>query len=123
MTDAAPGGLAVAAAWMVGSIACFSGMAVATRAVSPAFDSFEIVLYRSALGLALVTLILAARGRLAQARPRALRLHALRNVVHFAGQNLWLSALTMLPLAQVFALKFTARPECCCWRPSCWARR
>jgi drug/metabolite transporter (DMT)-like permease len=29
-------------------------------------------------------------------------------VIHFAGQNLWFYALTVLPLAQVFALEFTS---------------
>jgi drug/metabolite transporter (DMT)-like permease len=32
----------------------------------------------------------------------------LRNITHFAGQNLWFLALTLIPLAQVFALEFTS---------------
>jgi len=31
-----------------------------------------------------------------------------RNISHFAGQNLWLLAVTAAPLAQVFALEFTS---------------
>jgi len=31
-----------------------------------------------------------------------------RNVVHFTGQNLWFYAVTLIPLAQVFALEFTS---------------
>ena len=103
-----PGGTLVAALWMMGAIASFSILAVAARAVSPALDTFEIMLFRSGMGLLVVSLGLAATGRLAEARPRRLDIHAARNVIHFAGQNLWFYALTVLPLAQVFALEFTS---------------
>lgn len=93
---------------MSGAIASFSLLAVAARAVSPELDTFEIMLFRSAMGLAAVALILAARRRLLEARPCRLGIHAARNAIHFAGQNLWFYALTMLPLAQVFALEFTS---------------
>ncbi len=32
----------------------------------------------------------------------------IRNLFHFTGQNLWFWALTVIPLAQVFALEFTS---------------
>nr|WP_210529883.1 DMT family transporter [Rubellimicrobium arenae] len=92
---------------MAGAIVSFSTLAVAGRQVSSDFDTFEIMLYRSGLGAVIVTALLALAGRLGEARPRTLPVHALRNVVHFAGQNLWFYALTVLPLAQVFALEFT----------------
>jgi len=38
---------------------------------------------------------------------RRLRLHALRNTLHFASQTGWTVAVTLLPLATVFALEFT----------------
>lgn len=105
---ASRGGTLVAAAWMAGAIASFSLLAVAARAVSPALDTFEIMLFRSGMGLLIVALVLAVQGRLREARPRRLAIHAARNVIHFAGQNLWFYALTVLPLAQVFALEFTS---------------
>ncbi|TNC72049.1 DMT family transporter [Rubellimicrobium roseum] len=92
---------------MTGAIASFSLLAVAGRAVSADFDTFEIMLYRSGLGVLIVTALLAASGRLVEARPHRLPFHGLRNVIHFTGQNLWFYALTVLPLAQVFALEFT----------------
>jgi drug/metabolite transporter (DMT)-like permease len=101
-------GTAVAALWMAGAIASFSLLAVAARAVSPALDTFEIMLFRSGFGLLVVAALLAANGRLAEARPQRLDIHAARNLIHFAGQNLWFYALTVLPLAQVFALEFTS---------------
>ena len=105
---ARPRGTLVAALWMTGAIASFSILAVAARAVSPALDTFEIMLFRSGMGLLAVALLLAALGRLAETRPRRLDIHLARNVIHFAGQNLWFYALTVLPLAQVFALEFTS---------------
>jgi drug/metabolite transporter (DMT)-like permease len=93
---------------MMGAIASFSLLAVAGRAVSAELDTFEIMLFRSGMGLVVVTAILAATGRLSEARPKRLDVHAARNVIHFAGQNLWFYALTVLPLAQVFALEFTS---------------
>ena len=101
-------GTARAALWMVGAIASFSLLAVGAREVSPPLDTFELMLFRSGFGLVVVAGVLAATGRLAEAAPRALHVHAVRNVVHFAGQNLWFYALTVLPLAQVFALEFTS---------------
>ena len=41
------------------------------------------------------------------ARPRRMKIHLLRNSVHYASQYAWAMALTMLPLAMVFALEFT----------------
>ncbi|EYD73571.1 membrane protein [Rubellimicrobium mesophilum DSM 19309] len=100
--------MAVAALWMAGAIASFSLLAVAGREVSTELDTFEIMFFRSGMGAVIVTATLAIRGRLREARPRRFPLHVARNLIHFAGQNLWFYALTVLPLAQVFALEFTS---------------
>ena len=39
-----------AAVWMTGSILGFSSMAVAGRQIGTALDTFEIMMYRSAIG-------------------------------------------------------------------------
>lgn len=97
-----------AAIWMIGAIASFTSMAVAGRAVSLDHDTFELMFYRSLVGIALVVSISAARGTLGTISRQKLGLHFLRNTSHFAGQNLWFFAITVAPLAQVFALEFTA---------------
>ncbi len=97
-----------AALWMTGAIASFTAMAVAGRQVSHLHDSFEIMTARSAVGFVPVLIYATAAGRLRQIGTGNLRGHALRNLVHFTGQNLWFWALTMIPLAQVFALEFTS---------------
>ncbi|MBF9033385.1 EamA family transporter [Rhodobacterales bacterium HKCCE2091] len=93
---------------MIGSIVSFSTMAVAGRQAGLRFDTFEIMTYRSAVGFGLLLLILVVTGRLPAVRTRRPGLHAVRNVAHFTGQNLWFYALSAIPLAQVFALEFTS---------------
>lgn len=97
-----------AALWMTGSIAAFTAMAIAGRAVNPVHDSFEIMTIRSVVGLGLVLAIGAATGQLGKISTARLSGHAWRNLVHFTGQNLWFWSLGMIPLAQVFALEFTS---------------
>ncbi|MBZ4022967.1 hypothetical protein CKO11_10900 [Rhodobacter sp. TJ_12] len=93
---------------MCGAIAGFTTMAVAGRAAAPYHDTFEIMLWRSVIGVALVILGATVTGRLGQIRARNLALHGARNLSHFIGQNLWLAALPLIPLAQVFALEFSS---------------
>ncbi len=97
-----------AALWMIGAIVSFSSMAVAGRAVSIQLDTFELMMYRSFIGIVIVLTIGGAFGTLGQITRRRLGTHLLRNTFHFAGQNLWFFALTLAPLAQVFALEFTS---------------
>jgi drug/metabolite transporter (DMT)-like permease len=105
MTDARP---LAAALWMLGSVFAFTGMAVAARNIGTAHDSFEILMVRSAVGFGLVMAFALATGRLGEVTGGPFWGHFLRNTVHFTGQNLWFTALTMIPLAQLFALEFTS---------------
>nr|WP_302476917.1 DMT family transporter [Ruegeria atlantica] len=93
--------------WMTGAIASFSSMAVAGRELSLVHDTFEIMMYRSLVGFLVVALVLTATGGWVQVSTQRLGLHALRNTLHFTGQNLWFYAVAVAPLAQVFALEFT----------------
>lgn len=97
-----------AAIWMIGAIASFTSMAIAGRAVSFELDTFEIMMFRSFVGIVLVLSIAGYAGTLNQVRFRNLGLHGIRNLCHFTGQNLWFYALTLIPLAQLFALEFTS---------------
>ncbi|MFT6267263.1 MAG: drug/metabolite transporter (DMT)-like permease [Alphaproteobacteria bacterium] len=97
-----------AALWMLGAIFSFTTMAIAGRELSANFDTFEIMLYRSAIALVIVLAIIYATGTYRHIGVGAWRTHLIRNVFHFTGQNLWFYALTVIPLAQVFALEFTS---------------
>lgn len=96
-----------AAVWMVGAIASFSLMAVAGREIAGRLDVFEILMYRSVVGWLLVVGFALAAGRLAEARTARPATHLMRNLFHFTGQSLWFHALTLIPLAQLFAIEFT----------------
>ncbi|MEM9710407.1 MAG: DMT family transporter [Pseudomonadota bacterium] len=93
---------------MLGAILSFSAMAVAGRAVTVDLDVFEVMFYRSLIGIVLVLGIGGALDELHRIRARRLWLHGIRNICHFSGQNLWFFALTLIPLAQLFALEFTS---------------
>lgn len=97
-----------AALWMVGAILSFSAMAVAGRMLGAGHDTFEIMLYRSLVGMVIIYALLTGLGRWHEVTRRHFGTQMVRNAAHFAGQNLWFFAVTMIPLAQVFALEFTS---------------
>ncbi|MCB2116802.1 MAG: DMT family transporter [Rhodobacteraceae bacterium] len=92
---------------MIGSILGFSALAVSGRALAGSLDTFEMMLYRSLIGVLVIVTLASATGRLAEIDRRRLGVHVLRNALHFAGQNLWLAALALIPLAQLFAVEFS----------------
>ena len=94
--------------WMSGSIAAFSCMAVAGREISASLDTFEIMLYRSIVGVIIVIVHAALNGAWRDIKTDQIGTHVIRNLAHFTGQNLWFYAVTVIPLAQVFALEFTS---------------
>lgn len=93
---------------MIGAILSFSSMAVAGRELASELDTFELMMYRSFIGIVIVLTASAAFGTLGQITTRSLGLHFARNLSHFIGQNLWFFALPLIPLAQVFAFEFTS---------------
>ncbi|MFN3657821.1 MAG: DMT family transporter [Pseudolabrys sp.] len=95
--------------WMAGALLSFSVMAVSIRELSRGgLSIFEILAIRSGVALMVLLVLLAVRPQLRlHARPRRMGLNLMRNTVHYASQFCWAVALTMLPLAMVFALEFT----------------
>jgi len=93
---------------MAGALASFTAMALAIRELSGRIPTFEILFFRSAVGIVVVLAVVAAGGdirrRLASGQPR---LQLMRNCIHFAGQWGWTLAIGLLPLATVFAIEFT----------------
>lgn len=94
--------------WMIGAIASFTTMALAGREVSFDLDTFEIMLYRSVIGVVIVLAVGGAAGTLHHISTRRMKTHLLRNIFHFSGQNFWFYSITAIPLAQVFAIEFTS---------------
>ena len=96
-----------AAIWMTGTIVSFSAMAVSGREISFELDTFEIMMYRSIIGLIIVLLLAKLFKTHREISTQNLSLHFYRNLSHFTGQNLWFYALTMIPFAQLFAFEFS----------------
>jgi drug/metabolite transporter (DMT)-like permease len=96
-----------AAFWMTGAIVSFSAMAVSGREISFELDTFEIMMYRSIIGLIIVLLLAKLFKTHREISTQNLFLHFYRNLSHFTGQNLWFYALTLIPFAQLFAFEFT----------------
>ncbi len=96
-----------AAFWMIGAMVSFSLMAISGRELAPELNTFEIMFFRSLIGLLLVVSIGALSGTLHQIKTDRLGLHMLRNTAHFTGQNLWFLAVAFIPFSQLFALEFS----------------
>ena len=94
------------ALWMGGAVLSFCTMAIAARELHRHMGSFEIVFLRSLVMLLIVFAMLPSAGA-AALRTRRLGLHLGRNLVHFAGQTLWVYCIGVLALATVFAIEFT----------------
>ena len=98
-----------AALWMSAALLSFTTMAVSGREAGRVLGTAEMLVWRSVIGFAViaVAISLTARG-FAQVRTRRIGLHLIRNAGHFFGQYGWYYAVTLIPLAQLFALEFTA---------------
>lgn len=93
---------------MIGAICSFSAMAIGGREVSAALTTFEIMAYRSAIGLPIILALVMKSGGLGLLKTRVPGEHILRNVVHFAAQNCWFYAIATITIAHVIALEFTS---------------
>ena len=96
-----------AAFWMTGTVVSFSAMAVSGREISFELDTFEIMLFRSIIGLIIVLLLATLFKTRHEINTQKLSSHFFRNISHFTGQNLWFYALTLIPFAQLFAFEFS----------------
>lgn len=97
-----------AALWMLGAAGSFALMAVAGRHILVVFNTFDLMLYRSLIGLVLVAAIIwRSPAGFTQIRSRRPVSHVRRNLFHYAGQNLWFFAVAAIPLSQLVALEFT----------------
>jgi len=81
-------------------------MAVGGRELSTELGTFEILFFRSLIGVFIVGALLAQSGW-RQILSKRLGVHTVRNLAHFAGQFGWFFGIALIPLAEVFAIEFT----------------
>ncbi len=98
--------IVTAAAWMSGTLISFMAMAVAGRELAGELNTFQILFFRSLVGVVVIGLI-AWRAGVEAVRPHSFGVHLVRNSVHFVGQLGWFYGIAFLPLADVFAIEFT----------------
>lgn len=92
--------------WMGLSMVSFIGMSVGSRELAATLSIQQVLFFRALVGLFVILAV--GRALLPELRSgKLIRLHVLRNVVHFFAQYLWTIGVVMLPLASVFALEFT----------------
>ena len=88
--------------WLTATLA----MTIAARELGHVIPVFELMLFRSVTATLILTPIVMLNGGL-RGRLSQLPLHLVRNIVHYGGQYAWLSALMLIPLAEVIAIEFT----------------
>jgi len=91
---------------MSGTLVSFMAMAIGGRQLSGQLTTFQILFFRSIIGLLIVSFWL-WRSSWQQIFTRHFKIHALRNIAHFGGQFGWFYGIAFIPLAEVFALEFT----------------
>lgn len=100
--------IAKAAGWMMASIALFLLMAVSGREVTREIDVFQAMEMRSVIAFFMLLPFVFREGGFKAMRTGILPAHIARNAAHYVGQFAWLMGITMIPLAQVIAIEFTA---------------
>jgi len=96
-----------AATWMIGTLMSFCLMAVSVRELGSDIDTFQVLFFRSAIGLIVISTIIIGTRNTRLFYTGRIGLHSIRNTFHFAGQYGWFVGIGLLPLAEVFALEFT----------------
>ena len=88
---------------MMGALVSFMGMAIGGRELAAELTTFQILFWRSVVGVLIVAALLSrfGWGQIRTGRPG---LHVARNLSHLVGQFGWFYAIGLIPLAQVFAI-------------------
>lgn len=98
----------LALTWLAGSLTSFSLLAIGARELSGEISIFQSLFSRSVIGVLYISLILFFSKQKFSIATDKLKIHLFRNIFHFAGQYGWFLGIGLLPLAEVFALEFTA---------------
>lgn len=106
-TDSGLPGTLRGALWMVASCACFAALTAIVRHATSEVHPFEVAFLRNLFGLMFMLPWVWRVGRAALHTQR-FRLHATRSLLTLATMLCWFTAVSLLPLAEVTALSFTA---------------
>lgn len=93
--------------WVIGALTSFCLMAIGARELNSQIGIFQILFFRSIVGLLVLLPIMFLSKKSKFLLPKRIKLHLVRNLFHFAGQYGWFLGIGLLPLATVFAIEFT----------------
>ncbi len=106
MSITKPHNVITATLWMVGTLFSFMAMAIGGRELSGHLSTFQILFFRSLVGLVIISILLLFSG-IKQLLTRHFIWHLIRNIAHFGGQLGWFYGIATIALAKVFAIEFT----------------
>ena len=95
------------ALWMTAASMAFAVMIILIRVLTETFDPLQVVFFRCAFGLVAMLPWLIGHG-IGALRTQWLGLHAIRAGSGIVSMALWMTGLSLIPLAQATALSFTA---------------
>lgn len=92
--------------WFVGTMAGFAGMAISARELQTTMSTFEILFFRSLIGV-LAVLPFIIRNRFRDVSMAKARFHGMRALIQFAAQICWMYGIAYLTLSDLTAIEFT----------------
>lgn len=93
---------------MLAAMTSFASMSIILRHVTQDVHPFEVAFFRSFLGLIILLPWIVKAGGTRMLRTRRLGLFTLRGAFNVTSMLAWFTAVTMMPLADLTALSFTA---------------
>ena len=96
----------IAAFWVLGMVGSFVLMMIAVRELAATMSLFELLSFRSIIGIPIMFLVALYMG-FHSIKTRRAGTQIARNLVHFVGSWCWAIGITLLPMAHVTALEYT----------------
>ena len=97
----------LAAMWMAGWLTLMLIIVVAGREAMRELNVFQLMEMRTILGFFMLYPLIRASGGFSVLKTARLRMHVVRNIIHYGAQLGWFFALTLIPIGQVVAIEFT----------------
>ncbi|PPR12015.1 MAG: Riboflavin transporter [Alphaproteobacteria bacterium MarineAlpha11_Bin1] len=92
--------------WFCGTMAGFAGMAISARELHTTMSTFEILFFRSLIGV-IAVLPFVMRNQFHDLRTIKFRFHGFRALVQFSAQLCWMYGILHLTLSDLTAIEFS----------------
>ncbi len=92
--------------WFCGTMAGFAGMAISARELFSTMSTFEILFFRSLIGI-IVVFPFIIRNRFRDLQTAKFRYHGVRALIQFSAQICWMYGILYLTLSDLTAIEFS----------------